>query len=336
MRLLSVTMSVLAAAGLSGLAGEPAGGAPKPAAGASVKEPAPAAAAPAWLGADGRPDAEQGASPASALAWADLLAAEGSYAAASRAYEGLVRRWPAAPEAPGAMLAAARSALAAGDHDRTERLANELRGRWRAAEHAGEQDQLLIALGESRLGEALSGRQRPGDAAEQARRAMTVFGVILAQDRTGPLAERAAFGRARAWLAQGKTAKGIAALEQFLKDYPRSPLVPDARGELAAANTARVRNRSQEGEVLADARESAEWARQGGAASPGPASDAIAETYRSIAARQAELKIEEARLYLRLRQRRAAETVLRSVLGRYGDTPSAEAAAVLLEELAER
>jgi len=41
-------------------------------------------------------------------------------------------------------------------------------------------------------------------------------------------------------------------------------------------------------------------------------------------------------LYRWLRQRRAAETVLRSVIGRYGDTPAADAAAKLLEELAGR
>ena len=90
----------------------------------------------------------------------------------------------------------------------------------------------------------------------------------------------------------------------------------------------------------AGARESVEWAEQGvdAAAREGePSSEApasIRETYRAIAARQAELKIEEARLYLSLEQKRAAATVLRSILGRYGDTPSAQAASKLLEELA--
>jgi hypothetical protein len=145
-------------------------------------------------------------------------------------------------------------------------------------------------------------------------------------------------GKARAWLALGKTARGIEGLEAFLKSYPRSPLVPDARAELASATSAKAHGRPPERAVLKDARESAEWAREGAAlapaGSPPSAADAIAETYRAIAARQAELKIDEARLYLRLRQRRAAQTVLRAVLGRYGDTPSAQEAARLLEELA--
>jgi len=311
--------------------------APEPSAPAGPP-PAPGRAAPEWLSAAGATGSEERASPEGALAWGDLLVAESSFAAASRAYENLVRCWPAAPQARGALLAAARAALVAKDYDRAERLAHELRSRWREPANALEQDQLVVQIGEARLGNALAGTLAPGESGTQARRALAAFSAVLANDQAGPWVERAALGRARAWLALGKTSRGIEALEEFLKDYPRSPLVPDARAELAATTSAKARGRSPERSVLKDARESAEWARQQAAGSPAgaasEAADAIAETYRAIAARQAELKMDEARLYLRLRQRRAAETVLRAILGRYGNTPSAQDAARLLEELA--
>lgn len=290
-------------------------------------------APPEWLSAAGRAAAEEAASPEAALAWAELLAREASLSAASRACEGLARRWPRAPQAESAFLNAARDALAAGEFDRAETLLGEMRERWPRGELALQRDQASLAVAETRLEAASGGALAEASARRQAQLAFKSFTAMIERDRAGPCAEPAALGRARAFLALGNRGKAIQALENFLNAYPRSDLVPEARRLLAEATSTRARGKSREGDALAEARDSAEWARQQAAPAPFGTS-AIDETYRAIAARQAELKIDEARLYIRLKKPRAAEWVLRSVLRRYGDTPSAREAAELLEELA--
>jgi outer membrane protein assembly factor BamD (BamD/ComL family) len=298
------------------------------------------AARPEWLDASGAPASGERASPQAALAWAELLAAESSYSAASRAYEALLRRWPAAPQAREALLGAARAALAAGEYDRAEALAGELRNRWPLGQDAPDREMLSLVIAEARLA-GPGGAEPAGKAGEyQAKQALKAFSDILEREKAGPCAERAALGRARTHLALGSRSRAIGAYEDFLKVFPNSELVPTARAELASASSARARGQGNERAALDDARESTAWAEGQAKAGEGrgeaaEAEAAIRETYRAIAARQAELKMEEARLYLKLRKTEAAETVLRSVLGRYGDTPSAQAAAKLLEKLAQ-
>ena len=81
------------------------------AAAAPVKKPAakaeaakPASKSPQWIGASGLEAGAERASPEGAMLWARLLARENSFAAASRAYENLARRWPGAPGAERALL----------------------------------------------------------------------------------------------------------------------------------------------------------------------------------------------------------------------------------------
>lgn len=312
-------------------------GAEPSAPGAKPPEPPP----PEWLSASGASASEEAASPAAAQAWARLLDAEGNYAAASRAWEGLFRVWPDAAEAPRAALAAAEAACDAGNLARADALLAEARARWGhldpVALHC---DRIDVSIAEVRLRAASRSEVGPGQARSQARRALRSLQALLERDKVGPWSDRAALGAARAELILARhrrglgplfvnhRARGVAALEKFLKDYPRSELVPQARKELAAERASWSRGRSPERADLAGAREEIEWARQQAGAQEG-----IERVYRDIAAREAELMIEEARLYRRLRQRRAAETVLRALLGRYGRTPAAARAAELLEEL---
>lgn len=293
---------------------------------------------PEWLSAGGRPAGEELASPEAAMAWAALLARESSFAAASRAYEGLARRWPRAEQAEGALLAAGRAALAAGEFDRAEQLAYELSARWPRGETALDRDGLVLLTAEGRLSAAAEGRLPERAAAAEARKALKSLTALLERDRAGPYAERAALGRALAWLALADRGSAMAALEKFLADYPRSDLVPEARRLLAEAASTRARGKAREPLEIRGALEGAGWAGEQAADGRGEEASeevrAIRETYRAIAARQAELKVDEARLYLRLRRRGAAETVLRGVLARYGDSPAAQDAAKLLEKLA--
>lgn len=288
---------------------------------------------PEWISASGAESGSERTGPEAAAAWARLLAGEGSYAAASRAYENLVRRWPGAPGAERALLEAARAALAAGQFDRTARLVAELRARWPEGETAAERDRTELSAAEVRLAASADPALSAGAAQKHAKSAYRAFGAILKRDRAGEIAERAALGRARTVYRLGKAARAAKMLKEFLQVFPRSKLIPEVRRELADIEARRARHRSVEPQVLDRARERVERAMEQAAADGGEPHQAIRETYRAIAARQAELKMEEAELYIRLKKPRAAETVLRSVLRRYGDTPAAKRAAELLEEL---
>ncbi len=316
-----------------------AAAAPAPKTKARAKAPAKAAAAkPAgeraqWIGASGLEAGAEKASPEGVMLWARLLAKEKSMAAASRAYEGLVRRWPGAPVAERALRAAARAALAAGQVDRALKLLRELGARWPEGATATERDRVEVAIAESRLAAAGAESLPHKKARRAAKIAYREFMAILRRQRAGPVAERAALGRARALHALGKIGGAIKALEDFLRAFPRSQLVRTARKELVAIRSRRARGRSPERGVLIRGRKNIGWDVK--TVPQGSEDAAILKTYRAIAARQAELKIKEAKLYVRLKKPRAAETVLRSVLRRYGDTSSAARAARMLEELSE-
>jgi outer membrane protein assembly factor BamD (BamD/ComL family) len=291
---------------------------------------------PAWLSADGRESGAEAASPEAAETRARLLAAEGSFAAASRAYERLARRWPGEGRAERALLEAARAALAAAEYDRAMKLVAEMRSRWPDGDTAADRDRTELEVGERRLEAAGA----PGASAQvvrgEAEAAYRVFAGILRRDRAGPIVERATLGRARAQQLLGKPNRAIRTLEVFLREFPASDLAPAAWRELAELRSGRVRNRAPEREVLAEAAEQiriAESFAEKSGNRDAAEKRAIEETWRAIAERQAELKIEEARLYLRMRRPAAAEYVLRSVLRKYGETPSAARAAELLEEL---
>jgi len=297
-----------------------------------------ASSCPEWRLASGLPASEEDLSPGKAEEWARLLAREKSHAAASRAYEALLRRWPGSERAEKALLAAAGNAVAAGQYDRARKLVSELRARWPEGETAAARDRTEVSIGEGRLSESIKHPHGSRASKSEAKAAYKVFGLILKRERAGPVVERATLGRAQALYRMNRVAGAIKTLEVFLREFPRSELVLEARRRLASYRALRVRGRSPEARILEESREQKDlidsysgddWEKK--------ADDrAIRRTFEAIAERQAELKIAEARLYLKLRKPRAAEWVLRSVLRRYGSTRSAKRAAEMLEELAER
>jgi outer membrane protein assembly factor BamD (BamD/ComL family) len=297
-----------------------------------------AAGQPVWLTAAGNEAWFESASPEAAMEWSGRLEAEGSHAAASRSFENLARRWPGAGQVEAAMLNAARCAVAAQQFDRAFKLVLEMRARWPEGARAVERDEVEVEVGEARLAAVAASRLTGRRAAREVKAAFRVFAEILKRDRAGPVVERAVLGRARAQQLLGRPGAALETIEKFLAEFPRSSLVPEARRMLAEVRSGRARERSPEFQVLAESREAAGWALdQAGQSRGGAESErAIRETYRHIAFRQAELKMEEARLYVRMGRPAAAEWVLRSILRSYGDTPSARRAADLLEELADR
>lgn len=292
--------------------------------------------APGWIRADGTGAVAELASPEAAEEHARLLSGEGSHEAASRAWENLVRRWPGAPGAETALLAAARSALAAGDFDRASGLIAEMRGRWPEGPTAARQEAVEIEVAEARLASA-GARELDRAAARELKLAYREFNAYLKRFQAGTLAERAALGRARAAYRLGKVAKAVKLMENFLDTFPRSRLVPAVLHELADINSQRARGRSPENQELDRAAtnlfSAVQYVKSSGAADGQRQVDAIQEAYDDISVRQAELKIEEARLYLRMKRPDSAQWVLRSVLRNYGETPSALTAAEMLEEL---
>ncbi len=305
---------------------------------AEAKAAKPAGKSPEWISASGLEAGAERASLQGAMLRAGLLAKERSFAAASRAYGNLVRRWPGAPVAERALLEAAGTALAAGQHARAVKLVRELGARWPGGTTAELRDRTELAIAEARLTASRNRSLSAKRAKREAGVAYREFTAILKRERVGPLAERAALGRARALYRLGRIGRAVKALANFLKSTPRSPLAPTVCNDLAVIRSNRARGRSLERGELERIMEELDWELEAGrrAATKKPADEAIRETYKAIAARRAELKIDEARLYIRLKKPRAAETVLRSVLRRYGDTPSAGRAARLLEELSEK
>ena len=291
-----------------------------------------------WLSADGREAGSEKANPDSAMAWAGLLVREESFSAASRSYENLVRRWPGAPVAEKAMLESAECALRAGEYDRAVKLVREMRERWLEGDLARKRDLLEVRIGEKRLAAIDGSGMGPGRIQREARAAFKVFAGILKRERFGIIVERATLGRARALYRMGSIARAIHTLEVFLREFPRSDLSEIVRRDIADMRSGRARNRSAESQVLEEQREDIDWILKEIADDPAKTSEKeiIRETFKAIARRQAELKIREARLYLKLRKVSAAEHVLRTVLRRYGETPSAAVAAEMLEELAGR
>ncbi len=292
-----------------------------------------------WLSAEGVESGAVRESPASLRARAEMLSAEHSWSAASRAYESVFRRWPASEGAEKDVLSAAKCAVEARKFERASRLVKEMRARWPEGETASERDLVEVRVGEARLAWAASGQLSARESARQVQGAYDVFAVILRRERTGPAVERATLGRARALYRMGRVRKAIRTLEVFLKEFPGSRRhSAEAWRELAAMRSGQVRGKSSERQVLEEGLSQVKYARswlgQEGDAAAGDRR-AIDRTWQAIAARQAELKIDEARLYLRMKRPRAAECVLRSVLRRYGDTPSAARAAKLLEELSD-
>ncbi|MHC4916143.1 MAG: tetratricopeptide repeat protein [Planctomycetota bacterium] len=290
-----------------------------------------------WLSADGTEAGVDAETPESAGARARLLAAEHSWSAASRAYESIVRRWPGSEGAEAAMLAAAVSAVEAREFERAVALIREMRARWPESRAAAERDMAEVRVGEARLAWAASGQVSAREAAGHVRGAYEVFAAILRRERTGPAVERATLGRARSLYRMGKVRKAIKTLEVFVKEFPGSRRhAAEAWAELAAMRSGQVRGKARESQVLdkgmTEVGYAKSWLEEDGEKSGGDR-EAIDRTWRAIAARQAELKIDEARLYLRMKRPRAAECVLRSVLRRYGDTPSVARAAKMLEEL---
>jgi outer membrane protein assembly factor BamD (BamD/ComL family) len=337
------------------LAASPPSGSPKEALGpvAPEKKPAPKTpaepkrkkkpASPEWLLASGLGVRSERTGPEAAATWARLLAGEKSHAAASRAFENLLRRWPGAPQAESALLAAARQAMAAGQFDRAVKLVAGLRARWPEGRSAPMRDLTEVEIGEARLLAAGRKSFSARKTRSECKAAYRVFAAILKRDRAGPIVERATLGRARALYGMGKIGRAVKTLEVFLREFPASRLAPTARQQLAAYRSTRARGRSTESQVLDEEGRGIGWIYSGPDGKGKDKDkhkgededDAIRRTYEAIAARQAELKIAEARLYLRLKKPRAAEWVLRSVLRRYGDTPSAKEAARMLERLSE-
>ncbi len=296
-----------------------------------------ARACPEWLLSNGLPASEEDLSPKKAEEWARLLAREKSHAAASRAYEALLRRWPGSDRAEGALLAAAQNAVAARQYDRARKLVEELRARWLEGKSSVARDRTEVSIGERRLSESLKHAHGSRASKREAKAAYRVFGGILKRDRAGPVVERATLGRAQALYRMNRIARAIKTLEVFLREFPRSDLIVEARRRLAAYQAERVSGRSPESDFLKRTGEQkghiqsykgGNWKKNDDAA--------IRRTFEAIAERQAELKIAEAKLYVKLKKPRAAEWVLRSVLRRYGSTRSAKKAAEMLEELAER
>lgn len=113
---------------------------------------------------------------------------------------------PAEDSAP-LLLLAAREARARGDAQAALRVYRELFERY---EHSGEAHTARIPFGEMLLSDG------------HARAALAAFERYLAQG--GPLAEEASFGRVRALRALGATSEERAALVDFLRSHPDSPL----------------------------------------------------------------------------------------------------------------
>jgi outer membrane protein assembly factor BamD (BamD/ComL family) len=295
---------------------------------------------PEWLLASGLPASEEKLSPKAAEEWAGLLAGEKSYAAASRAYEATLRRWPGGVNAERALLRSAHYAVLAGAFKRAAKLIKEMRVRWPEGKMAVARDRTEVEIGEGLLAGATRWPHGSRRSRREAKAAYKVFAEILKRDRAGPIVERATLGRARALYRMNKIAKAISTVKVFLREFPRSKMTPEARRLLAAYRAGRVRDRSPERAELIDVTDQKTYIEshypdpKGSKSKAGDA--AIRRTFEAIAERQAVLKIEEARLYVRLKRPRAAEWVLRSVLRRYGDTRSAKKAAELLEELSEK
>ncbi|MBW2278445.1 MAG: tetratricopeptide repeat protein, partial [Deltaproteobacteria bacterium] len=79
----------------------------------------------------------------------------------------------------------------------------------------------LVSLGDIQLDHM----GRPG-------RALKSFDSYLARTRKGTLAQEAAFGRARALRALGRTAEEIRALQTFLAAFPAAIQAPRSRQRL--------------------------------------------------------------------------------------------------------
>jgi outer membrane protein assembly factor BamD (BamD/ComL family) len=293
---------------------------------------------PEILGSSGLPVGAQASAPEDAKKWADLLAREGSYASASRSYENLARRWPGSAGAESAMLQASRNALAAGDYLRSHRLLGKLRQRWPQGTMSHQCDLTELQIAESRIVVGSAPRASKKSRVRAAGLAYKTFCRILKRERAGEIAQRAALGKAQALNLMEKVGPALKTLAAFLRHYPRSVLVPTVRSLMARIRAGRARHRSSERHELQVSREGAGWALEAveGDAPGTPVRQALNETYREISERQAQLKLEEAALYLRLKRASSAHCVLLSILRKYGETKAAVRAAALLEELSGR
>ncbi len=293
---------------------------------------------PEILGSSGLPVGAQASAPEDAKKWADLLAREGSFASASRAYENLARRWPGSAGAESAMLQASRNALAAGDYLRSHRLLGQLRQLWPKGSKSHQCALTELQIAESRIAVGSASGVAKKSRVRAAGVAYKTFCRILKRERAGEIAERAALGKAQALNLMEKVGPALKTLEAFLRHYPRSALVPAVRSAMARIRAGRARHRSSERHELQVSREGAGWALEAveGQDPNTPVRQALDETYREISERQAQLKLEEAALYLRLKRESSAHCVLLSILRKYGETKAAIRAAALLEELSGR
>jgi len=123
-----------------------------------------------------------------------------------------------APLGPGDLLERAQAFRVARDWGNAVAAYNELLGQYPGSAQALNS---LVSIGDIQL-----------DHLSQPGRALESFDAYLARTRKGTLAQEAAFGRARALRALGRTAEEIRALEAFVAEFPSAIQVDRARRRL--------------------------------------------------------------------------------------------------------